>query len=198
MVSRGEPTSSSNTRLSQARLQKERIAVPVDGEPSRSGLRLVPAPGHTCGTQVVVVETAGGRSSSAATWRSGSASSTSLTTEGQRLWGALDPELVWLAHVHEPCADPAPEEVELARPTGVGCGITTYSIPIEGRDGVARDGEAPGAPLLGGARRQQTSGEECAGGASTHRRHTNCKTSWRSGLDDHRVDDRVQLCAIRG
>jgi hypothetical protein len=27
-----------------------------------------------------------------------------------------------------------PEKVELARPTGVGRGITTYEIPIEGRD----------------------------------------------------------------
>ena len=27
-----------------------------------------------------------------------------------------------------------PEKVELARPTGVGRGITTYTIPIEGRD----------------------------------------------------------------
>src|SRR5438045_8772158 len=37
-------------------------SVPVDGEPGLlPGLRLVPAPGHTPGTQVVVVET-GGRS----------------------------------------------------------------------------------------------------------------------------------------
>ena len=27
-----------------------------------------------------------------------------------------------------------PEKVEMARPTGVGRGITTYEIPIEGRD----------------------------------------------------------------
>ena len=45
---------------------------------------------------------AGGRSSSAATWRSGSASSTSRSTEGQLRVRALDPELVWLAHEHEP------------------------------------------------------------------------------------------------
>jgi N-acyl homoserine lactone hydrolase len=49
--------------------------VPVDGELELlPGLRLVPAPGHTPGSQLVVVET--GR--------------------------ALDPELVWLAHAHEP------------------------------------------------------------------------------------------------
>jgi hypothetical protein len=27
-----------------------------------------------------------------------------------------------------------PEEIALARPTGVGRGMTTYEIPIEGRD----------------------------------------------------------------
>ena len=52
--------------------------VPVDGELELlPGLRLVPAPGHTRGMQVVVVRRAGVRSSSAATWRCGSASSTS-------------------------------------------------------------------------------------------------------------------------
>ena len=52
--------------------------VPVDGELELlPGVRLVPAPGHTRGIQVVVVETGGRRSSSAATWRSGPASSTS-------------------------------------------------------------------------------------------------------------------------
>src|SRR6266566_2002919 len=50
---------------------------PVDGELELlPGLRLVPAPGHTRGMQVVVVET-GVRSSSAATWPLASASSTS-------------------------------------------------------------------------------------------------------------------------
>ena len=54
--------------------------VPVDGQHELlPGLRLVRAPGHTRGSQVVVVETGGARSSSAATWRSGSASSTSRT-----------------------------------------------------------------------------------------------------------------------
>ena len=59
-----------------------------------------PGAGPTRGTQVVVVETGGVRSSSAATWRFGSASSTSRT--GQLLVRALDPELVWLAHEHQP------------------------------------------------------------------------------------------------
>ena len=46
------------------------------------------------------------RSSSSATWRSGSASSMSRSTEGQRLVRALDPELVWLSHEHEPWRPP--------------------------------------------------------------------------------------------
>src|SRR6476660_6212773 len=32
------------------------------------------------------------------------------------------------------CGDPRPEKVELAHPTGVGCALATYDIPIEGRD----------------------------------------------------------------
>ena len=52
---------------------------PVDGELEQlPGLRLVPAPGHTRGLQVVVLEgREGGRSSSVATWPFASASSTS-------------------------------------------------------------------------------------------------------------------------
>jgi N-acyl homoserine lactone hydrolase len=58
---------------------------PVDGEfELLPGLRLVPAPGHTRGLQVVVVETGEPR------------------TEGQLRVRALEPELVWLAHEHEP------------------------------------------------------------------------------------------------
>ena len=54
--------------------------VPVDGELELlPGLRLVPAPGHTRGLQLVVVETGGRPVSSAATWRFASASSTSRT-----------------------------------------------------------------------------------------------------------------------
>jgi hypothetical protein len=37
------------------------------------------------------------------------------------------------AYAHGP-ALALPEKVALARPTGVGRGITTYTIPIEGRD----------------------------------------------------------------
>ena len=77
--------------------------VPVDGELELlPGIRLVPAPGHTPGTQVVVVET-GGRPVVVA----GDLAVTfdeldEPQTEGQKLVRALDPELVWLAHAHEP------------------------------------------------------------------------------------------------
>ena len=77
--------------------------VPVDRELELlPGIRLVPAPGHTPGTQVVVVET-GGRpvviGGDMAVWFG---ELDEPTTEGQRLVRALDPELVWLAHVEEP------------------------------------------------------------------------------------------------
>jgi glyoxylase-like metal-dependent hydrolase (beta-lactamase superfamily II) len=66
------------------------------------GLRLVPAPGHTRGMQVVVVET-GGRpvvvGGDVAVWFG---ELDEPQTEGQLRVRALDPELVWLAHEHEP------------------------------------------------------------------------------------------------
>jgi N-acyl homoserine lactone hydrolase len=77
--------------------------VPVDGELELlPGLRLVPAPGHSCGSQVVVVET-GGRpvvvGGDVAVWFG---ELDDPETEGQLRVRALDPELVWLAHVDEP------------------------------------------------------------------------------------------------
>jgi N-acyl homoserine lactone hydrolase len=77
--------------------------VPVDGELELlPGLRLVPAPGHTRGSQVVVVET-GGRPvvvGGDVAVRFGELDEP--RTEGQLRVRALDPELVWLAHEHEP------------------------------------------------------------------------------------------------
>ena len=64
--------------------------------------RLVPAPGHTRGMQVVVVET-GGRPvvvGGDVAVRFGELDEP--RTEGQLRVRALDPELVWLAHEHEP------------------------------------------------------------------------------------------------
>src|SRR3954449_12188378 len=77
--------------------------VPVDGEHELlPGLRLVPAPGHTRGMQMVVVENGerpvvvGG---DVAVWFS---ELDEPQTEGQLRVRALDPELVWLPHRDEP------------------------------------------------------------------------------------------------
>jgi N-acyl homoserine lactone hydrolase len=77
--------------------------VPLDDELELlPGLRLVPAPGHTRGMQVVVVET-GGRpvvlGGDVAVWFG---ELDEPHTEGTLRVRALDPELVWLAHEHEP------------------------------------------------------------------------------------------------
>jgi N-acyl homoserine lactone hydrolase len=82
--------------------------VPVDGSLELlPGVRLVPAPGHTPGTQVVVVESGerpvviGG---DMAVWFG---ELDEPRTEGQLLVRGLEPELVWLAHTHEPWRPPA-------------------------------------------------------------------------------------------
>jgi N-acyl homoserine lactone hydrolase len=90
--------------------------VPVDGELELlPGLRVVPAPGHTAGSQVVVVE-GGGRPvvicGDAAVFF---AELDEPRTEGQRLIRALDPEQVWLSHAHEPWRPPAAAEDALDR-----------------------------------------------------------------------------------
>lgn len=77
--------------------------VPVDGELELlPGIRLVPAPGHTRGSQVVVVET-GGRplviAGDVAVWFG---ELDEPHTVGQLLVRSLDPELVWLTHEHQP------------------------------------------------------------------------------------------------
>src|SRR5881409_3835225 len=80
---------------------------PVDGELELlPGLRLVPAPGHTRGRQVVVVET-GGRPDVVGgdvAVRFGELGEP--RPEGQLRVRALEPELVWLAHEHEPWRPP--------------------------------------------------------------------------------------------
>jgi N-acyl homoserine lactone hydrolase len=82
--------------------------VPVDGELELlPGVRLLPSPGHTPGTQVIVVGTGvrpvviGG---DVAVWFG---ELEEPQTEGQRLVRALDPGLVWLAHAHEPWRPPS-------------------------------------------------------------------------------------------
>ncbi len=81
----------------------------VDGELELlPGLRLVPAPGHTRGLQVVVVETG---------WRTlvvGGDVAVSFgeldepRTEVQHLVRTLNPEMVWLTHAHEAWRPGAP------------------------------------------------------------------------------------------
>jgi N-acyl homoserine lactone hydrolase len=65
------------------------------------GLRLVPAPGHTPGMQMVVVET-GERPVVGGDVAISLNELDEPTSEGQLRVRALDPELVWLAHVDEP------------------------------------------------------------------------------------------------
>src|SRR4051812_36924868 len=77
--------------------------VAVDGELELlPGVRLLPAPGHTRGTQVVVVGSGSHPvviAGDAAVW---SGELDDPQTEGQRLIRSLDPAEVWLAHAHEP------------------------------------------------------------------------------------------------
>jgi N-acyl homoserine lactone hydrolase len=75
----------------------------VDGEHEvLPGIRLVPAPGHCDGLQIVVVD-AGARphiiGGDVAVWHG---EFDEPPTEGRLRVLALEPELVWLSHVHEP------------------------------------------------------------------------------------------------
>jgi N-acyl homoserine lactone hydrolase len=86
--------------------------VPVDGELEvLPGLRLVPAPGHTPGSQVVVVETGGRPAVIGGDMAVFFDELDEPRNEGQRLVRALDPELVWLAHQHEPWRPPGGRRV---------------------------------------------------------------------------------------
>jgi N-acyl homoserine lactone hydrolase len=77
--------------------------VPVEGELELlPGLRLVPAPGHTRGSQVVVVESGGRPVVVVGDTAVSFGELDEPRTEGQRRVRALDPEEVWLAHEHEP------------------------------------------------------------------------------------------------
>src|SRR4051794_22961593 len=77
--------------------------VPVDGELELlPGVRLVPAPGHTRGTQVVIVESGSRPVVIAGDLAVSFAELNDPHTEGQHLVRALDPELVWFAHQHKP------------------------------------------------------------------------------------------------
>jgi len=66
------------------------------------GVRLVPAPGHTRGSQVVVVETGEHPTVVVGDTAVFHGELDDPQTEGQKLVRALDPQEVWLAHEHEP------------------------------------------------------------------------------------------------
>jgi len=77
--------------------------VPVDGEIELlPGLRLVSAPGHTRGMQVAVVESGERPVVVGGDVAVSFGELDEPHTEGQVLERAFDPELVWLAHEHEP------------------------------------------------------------------------------------------------
>jgi N-acyl homoserine lactone hydrolase len=77
--------------------------VPVDGELELlPGVRLLPTPGHTRGSQVVVVQTGGRPVVIAGDTAVFFGELDEPRTEGQRLIRALDPELVWLSHEDQP------------------------------------------------------------------------------------------------
>jgi len=77
--------------------------IPVDGELELlPGVRLLPAPGHTRGSQIVVVETDQGRDVIAGDTAVWFGELDNPETDGQRLIRSLDPHQVWLAHSDEP------------------------------------------------------------------------------------------------
>jgi N-acyl homoserine lactone hydrolase len=77
--------------------------VPVDGDLELlPGVRLLPAPGHTRGSQIVVVETDQGRAVIAGDTAVWFGELDNPETEGQQLILALEPREVWLAHSDEP------------------------------------------------------------------------------------------------
>jgi N-acyl homoserine lactone hydrolase len=81
--------------------------VPVDGPRELlSGLRLLPTPGNTRGSQVVVVETVEGPVVIAGDTAVFPGDLDDPRTQGQRLVRALNPQAVWLAHQHQPWRPP--------------------------------------------------------------------------------------------
>ncbi|CAN5449988.1 MBL fold metallo-hydrolase [soil metagenome] len=81
--------------------------VPVDGEHELlPGVRLLPAPGHTRGSQVVVVGTGARPVVIAGDTAVFFAELDEPSTEGQRLIREMNPAAVWLAHEHEPWRPP--------------------------------------------------------------------------------------------
>ena len=77
--------------------------VPVDGEfELLPGLRLLSAPGHTRGSQIIVIDGDQGPTVIAGDTAVWFGELDNPRTEGQRLVRSLNPEMVWLAHQHKP------------------------------------------------------------------------------------------------
>lgn len=77
--------------------------MPVDGEHELlPGVRLLSTPGHTRGSQVVVVDTDAGPVVVAGDTAVFHGELDEPSTDGQRLVRALEPVEVWLSHEHEP------------------------------------------------------------------------------------------------
>ena len=98
------PTSGRSRSLRREWVDAPRISyVPVDGELEiLPGVRLLPAPGHTDGSQIVAIGTDPGPiviAGDTAVWFG---HLDNPETDGQRLIRTLDPEQVWLAHASEP------------------------------------------------------------------------------------------------
>jgi N-acyl homoserine lactone hydrolase len=115
----GRPTYVQRRELDDARTQDDYTIrewvdapgvqyVPVDGALELlPGIRLLPAPGHTPGSQLVVVETGRRPVVIAGDTAVFLAELDEPRTEGQRLVRELDPGEVWLSHEHEPWRPPA-------------------------------------------------------------------------------------------
>ena len=77
--------------------------IPVDGELQLlPGVRLLPAPGHTRGSQIVVIDGGSGPTVIAGDTAVWFEELDNPQTEGQNLVRSLNPERVWLTHAHEP------------------------------------------------------------------------------------------------
>ena len=85
------------------------------------GVRLEPTPGHTRGSQVVVVETGGRTLVIAGDTAVFHDELDNPRTEGQRRIRALAPDEVWLSHQHEPWRPPAADPFPCERLTAGGC-----------------------------------------------------------------------------
>jgi N-acyl homoserine lactone hydrolase len=82
--------------------------VPVDGEHElMPGIRLAPGPGHTRGSQMVIVESGPRPIVIVGDLAVSSRDLDEPQTPGQLKVRELDPELVWLSHQHEPWRPPS-------------------------------------------------------------------------------------------